>query len=405
MPNKRIAAERSPPNLLTLVCVAGLGGITMNMFLPSLPSMAKYFSAPAAVMQLTISVYLAASAVLQLVIGPLSDRFGRRNVMLNCLVFFLLGTLICIAANSVELLILGRIIQASSVAGMVLSRAIVRDLYKPEEAASMIAYVTMGMAIGPMIAPVIGGMLDELYGWQASFMLMLALGIIVLIIAYIDMGETNKTEYTSFRDQFRQYPELFRSRRFWGYVVTAAFSSGAFFALLGGGPFVATEVLHLTPTRYGLYFGCVAIGYILGNFASGRMSARLGLLKMIFIGSLTVMFGLLICIGLLNLGFTHPAAVFGPMFFVGFGNGMVLPNTSAGIVSVRPKLAGTASGLGGSLQIGGGAIISALAGTLVSAHGTASVLFIVMLVSALLAVCSALYVGYVDYLIKTGKSA
>lgn len=405
MPNERITAEKSPPSLLTLVCIAGLGAVSMNMFLPSLPSMAKYFSAPAAVMQLTVSVYLAASAVLQLLIGPLSDRYGRRNVMLVCLVVFLIGTLVCMVATNVEMMILGRIIQASSVSGMVLSRAIVRDLYKPDEAASMIAYVTMGMAIGPMIAPMIGGVLDEHYGWQANFMLMLAMGIIVLVMTYIDLGETNKSEFNSLRDQFRQYPELFKSRRFWGYVATAAFSSGTFFAFLGGGPFVATDVLHLSPTQYGLYFGFVAVGYIIGNFISGKLSSSWGLLKMMFIGSIIVVFGLLICIGLLSLGFIHPAAVFGPVFFVGLGNGMVLPNTNAGIVSVRPNLAGTASGLGGSLQIGGGALISALAGTLVSIHGTASILFIVMLVSALLAVCAALYVRYVDHLIETGKSA
>ena len=97
MPNDRITAEKSPPSLLTLVCIAGLGAVSMNMFLPSLPSMAKYFSAPAAVMQLTVSVYLAASAVLQLVIGPLSDRYGRRSVMLICLVIFIIGTLVCMA--------------------------------------------------------------------------------------------------------------------------------------------------------------------------------------------------------------------------------------------------------------------------------------------------------------------
>lgn len=405
MPNDRITAEKSPPSLLTLVCIAGLGAVSMNMFLPSLPSMAKYFSTPAAVMQLTVSVYLAASAILQLAIGPLSDRYGRRNIMLICLVIFLVGTLVCMVATNVELMILGRVIQASSVAGMVLSRAIVRDLYEPAQAASMIAYVTMGMAIGPMIAPIIGGVLDEYYGWQANFMLMLALGIIVLVMTYIDLGETNKSEFTSFREQFRQYPELLKSRRFWGYVATAAFSSGTFFAFLGGGPFVATDVLHLSPTQYGLYFGFVSIGYILGSFVTGKLSSRLGLLKMIIAGSFIVVFGLLICITLLSYGFTQPLAVFGPVFFVGFGNGMVLPNTNAGIVSVRPKLAGTAAGLGGSLQIGGGALISALAGTLVAAHGTATVLFIVMLVSAVLAVCSALYVVYVDHLIQTGKSS
>lgn len=404
MSNTKTTAEKSPPGLLTLVCIAALGAVSMNMFLPSLPSMAKYFSAPSAVMQLTVSVYLAASAVFQLIVGPMSDRYGRRIVMLVCVVVFLLGTLVCMVAANVEIMILGRIIQATSVGGIVLSRAIIRDLYEPSQAASMIAYVTMGMAIGPMVSPVFGGVIDEYLGWQANFVLMFIMGIGVLALTYFDLGETNKSEFTSFREQIKQYPELFRSRRFWGYTATAAFCSGTFFAFLGGGPFIATDVLHLSPTQYGFYFAIVPIGYILGNFISGRLSTTWGISRMITIGTLVIVFGLLICIGLLSLGIIHPLAVFGPMFFVGCGNGMTLPNSNAGIVSVRPKLAGTASGLGGSLQIGGGAFISVIAGTLVAAQGSTIILFIVMLVSALLAVCSVLYVIYVDHLIAIGKS-
>lgn len=404
MSNAPLTAERSPPHLMTLVCIAGLGAISMNMFLPSLPSMAKYFATSPAVMQLTVSVYLAASAVLQLILGPLSDRYGRRKIMLISLVIFLGGTLVCMVATSIEVMIFGRIIQAVSVAGMVLGRAVIRDLYEPARAASMIGYVTMGVAVGPMIAPIFGGIIDEYYGWQANFVLMLGMGISVLLMAYHDMGETNKSEFASFREQFRQYPELFRSRRFWGYTATAAFGSGSFFAFLGGGPFVATDVLHLSPTEYGLYFAIVSIGYVMGNFISGKLSSEWGIRKMIVSGTLILVLGLVACIALLSMGFINPAVIFGSMFFVGCGNGMILPNTNAGIVSVRPKLAGTASGLGGSLQIGGGALLSAIAGTMVAAHGTATILFSVMLVSAVLAVCSALYVIYVDYLISVGKS-
>jgi len=166
MAKTRFLDRTTPPHIITLVAGAALGALSMNMFLPSLPRMAIYFSTPAAVMQLTVSVYLVATAVLQLLIGPLSDRFGRRPVLLVGIVVFMLGTLICMYSTQVEILILGRIIQAFSVAGLVLSRAIVRDLVSADKAASMIGYVTMGMAIGPMIAPTIGGILDETFGWQ-----------------------------------------------------------------------------------------------------------------------------------------------------------------------------------------------------------------------------------------------
>jgi len=153
----------------------------MNMFLPSLPGMANFFGVPDALMQLSLSVYLAASAVLQFIIGPLSDRYGRRPVILICAAIFVVGTLVCYLATQFETLLFGRILQAMAVVGMVLSRAIVRDMFEPAQAASVLGYVTMGMAVGPMIAPALGGFLDEMFNWQASFAAMLLMGVFVFI--------------------------------------------------------------------------------------------------------------------------------------------------------------------------------------------------------------------------------
>lgn len=400
MSKNRFFNRHTPPHIFTLICIAGLGGVSMNMFLPSLPSMSNFFSTPSSVMQLSVSVYLASSAVLQLLIGPLSDRYGRRPVMLACFLIYLVGTLVCIFSTQVEFLILGRIIQSAAVVGQVLSRAIVRDLHEPKQAASMIGYVTMGLALGPMVAPAIGGVLDDLYGWQANFICMFFLGIFVLFIVYVNLGETNSGEHNSLRKQFRQYPILLKSRRFWGYTLTAAFSIGTFFAFLGGAPFLATNSFHLSPTEYGFYFMIISAGYVMGNFVSGKFSASVGINKMIISGAIIATLGLLLGIGLIESGFQHPLAMFGPIVFLGIGNGITLPSANAGLVSVRPEISGTASGLGGCLQIGGGAVLSAAAGMLVASFNAPATLLVFMAGCSVLSIFTAIYVIYIDQLNK-----
>jgi MFS transporter, DHA1 family, multidrug resistance protein len=383
------------PHIATLVIAASVGPLAMNVFLPSLPGMARDLETDYALVQLTVSLYLAATALLQLVIGPASDRFGRRPTMLICFMIFLVGSLAAIFAPTIEFLLAARFLQAFSAAGLVLSRAIVRDTVGPDGAASKIGYVTMGMSVVPMIGPAIGGLLDETFGWQSTFVLIFVSGCIAFAIVYFNLNETNHRRTTSMVEQFRAYPDLFRSRRFWGYSLTAAFTSGAFFAFLGGGPFVATEILNLRPAEYGLYFGLLSGGYMIGNFMSGRYSRRVGINAMMMIGSLTSMSGIILCVILFGAGLMHPLALFLPISFVGLGNGMTLPNANAGLVSVRPHLAGSASGLGGALQIGGGAALSVIAGALLSPTSGPWPLIWVMLACTLAGVAATLYVIWV----------
>lgn len=386
----------NPPHIVTLVMAAAIGPLAMNVFLPSLPGMARFFASDYAVVQLAVSLYLAATAILQLFIGPASDRFGRRPVMLVCFVIFLIGTVAAVYAPTVEALLACRILQAFSSAGMVISRAVVRDTVETAEAASKIGYITMGMSLVPMVGPVIGGFLDELYGWQSSFLLTFVFGLVAFAIVYFNLNETNRNISPSFAAQFRAYPELLKSRRFWGYTLTAAFTSGAFFAFIGGGPFIATEMLKLTPSQYGFYFGIISIGYMLGNFISGRFSRRVGINRMMLTGNIIAALGMVLAIALFGAGFYHPLSLFGPAFFTGVGNGVTLPNANAGIVSVRLHLAGSASGLGGAMQIGGGAALSVVAGTLLTVHSGPFPLLWIMLLSSAAAAVSTLYVIRVD---------
>jgi MFS transporter, DHA1 family, multidrug resistance protein len=230
----------TPPHIATLVLLSGLAAMSMNIFLPSLPGMAAWFDAPYRTVQLSVSLYLVFSAGLQLVVGPLADRYGRRQIILAALGLFLLCTVGTIIAPNIETFLAFRTAQAVIATGFVLSRAVVRDMVPEAQAASMIGYVTMGMSLVPMVSPAIGGILDEAFGWQANFVLLLVLGVAVTWLVWADLGETAPKGAGSLMAQVRMYPAVLRSRRFWGYAVAAAAGSGAFFAFLGGAPYVGT---------------------------------------------------------------------------------------------------------------------------------------------------------------------
>jgi MFS transporter, DHA1 family, multidrug resistance protein len=260
------------------------------------------------------------------------------------------------------------------------------------QAASMIGYVTMGMSVVPMVGPVIGGFLDEVIGWKANFGLLLALGALTFGLCWADLGETAVLRRVSLGDQVRQYPQLLKSQRFWGYVLCAAFGSGSFFAYLGGAPFVGTQVFGLSSSGVGTLFALTAVGYAGGNFIAGRYSVRAGMNRMVLWGSLLTAAGLGVLAVLTLLGVHSPYVFFGFTFFIGFGNGMTLPNANAGMLSIKPELAGTASGLGGAITIGGGALLAALAGALLGPGSDELPLVVLMLASAMASLLSILWV-------------
>ncbi|MFW5678274.1 MAG: multidrug effflux MFS transporter [Rhodosalinus sp.] len=364
LPQVRLLDKTSPPHIATLILLSGLQAMAMNIFLPSLPSMGAHFGTTAAIMGLSVGAYLATSAVIQVLIGPVADNIGRRPVILGSLVVFCLGTLGCIYAPNLTVFMLCRMVQAVAVVGMVMGRAVVRDMVPMEEAGSRIAYVTMGMAVVPMLAPALGGVLDQSLGWQANFWLLLLAGLALFALAWMDLGETGTQRGITMMQQFREYPELLRSQRFWGYCMAGAFAGGSFFSYLGGAPFVGSEIYALEPARLGIYFGAPAVGYLLGNYLSGRLSTRLGINRLVLTGTILITAAMLTSLILTLAGLDSAESFFGLITVVGLGNGLAIPTATAGMLSVRPHLAGTASGFGGAVMIGGGAALSALAGLL-----------------------------------------
>ena len=388
----RFLDRATPPHIITLILLAGVAGLAMNVFLPSLPNMALHFETEYWVLQMSVAAYFAMNAVLQILIGPVSDNLGRRPVVLWGLLLFTVASIGCIYASNATVFLMFRMCQAIIVTAMVLSRAIIRDVVSADKAASLIGYVTMGMAVVPMLGPMLGGLLDETFGWQASFWLMALSGFGMFVLCYFDQGETKRATGETLRQQFGHYPELFSSPRFWGYSIASGLTSGAFFAYLGGAPYVGTEIFKLSPAILGFYFGAPALGYFIGNFLSGRYSMRIGINNMVLYGTIIATIATVASLLVFSIGQGSPVSFFGFMTIVGIGNGLTIPNATSGMLSVRPHLAGTASGLGGAIMIGFGAILSALAGIILTGSDTALPVLWLMVASTLSGLISAIYV-------------
>lgn len=389
-------AATSPPGMFTLVLVTGLSVLSLNMFLPSLLNIANDFQTDYALVSFSVTGYLAATAALQLIMGPLSDRFGRRPVMLFGLVIFVLASLGCMLSSNIGVFLFFRVMQGAISSAWVVSLAIIRDISPERETASRIGYVSMAMAIAPMLGPIFGGLLDELFGWRSNFLVFAVLGTVVFSICWFDLGETNRSPSETIVRQFKAYPELFRSRRFWGYTLCIMFSTGAFYVFLAGVPLVAETFLALSPTRLGFYMGTITAGFTLGCYLSGRYTMRYQLTSMMITGRVVACVGLMAGLALFFGGFVHVASLFGATVFVGLGNGLTMPSANAGALSVRPRLAGSASGLKGALTVGGGAVLSSITGIILTKQHGAYQLLGLMLFCALMGLIAALYVRHID---------
>ncbi|GLQ34631.1 Bcr/CflA family drug resistance efflux transporter [Amylibacter marinus] len=369
----------SPPHILTLTVMSAASAIPMNIFVASLPAMAVAFNVSYAVMALSISLYLATAGVVQVIVGPLSDRFGRRPVTLWALGIFLLATLGATFAPDYYSFMVFRIIQAAAITLTVIARATIRDMVTREKAASMIGYVTMGMSVAPMLAPAIGGYIEGAFGWRANFIALFGTGILTFVLIYFDQGETNLYKSSSFAQQFKTYPNLLKSKRFWGYVFSGALGIGMFFSYLSSAPIIGERVYGLSPQQVGLYLAITPLGYFVGNGISGRHAVTWGIPRMLLLGSILGLLGMVAGLISIQLAPNSPLAFFAFTASIGLCNGMILPSANAGLLDVRPELAGSAAGLGGALMTLTGAFLGAMATLYVdTAHSAAPMILFVL---------------------------
>ena len=383
-------AATSAPRFYTLALLTGLSVLSLNMFLPSLSNIAKEFNSDYSTVSFSIAGYLGVTAILQLIIGPLSDRFGRRPVVLYGLVIFILASLGCMLASNIWVFLISRVMQGAIISGGVLSYAIIRDAANEREAASQMGYVSMAMAAAPMLGPMVGGVLDELFGWRSSFLFFTVAGLMVLALCWIDLGETNNNPSETFAKQFEDYPKLFRSRGYWGYSLCISFSVGAFYIFITGIPLVAETFLSLSPSALGFYIGTITAGFALGSYLSGRYSKRYQLTTMMLAGRIAACLGLVVGLIFFLVGFLNVFTLFGATIFVGLGNGLTSPTASAGALSVYPRLAGSASGLTGALTVGVGAILTSIAAAVLTEDGGPYQLLGMMLLCSVVGLLAAL---------------
>jgi MFS transporter, DHA1 family, multidrug resistance protein len=362
--------EARRPPFLILVLVSAIGPLALNIFMPSMPGLQATFGVSYGTVQLTLTLFLIGLAVCQLFYGPLSDRYGRRPLLLAGLILFVLASIACAFALSIEMLIAARLVQAiGGASGIVLSRAIVRDLYQGEKAASVLGYITMAWVLAPMIAPVIGGYLDQLAGFRSTFVLLAIVGALTLAGAWFTLHETNVNRRANgpvWRSA--HYGRIFAAWQFRGYATSLTFASAVFFTFLACAPFLTVNIMGHSAMEYGLWFVLVSVGYMIGNFLSGRYSEQVGNDNMVLAGNTLTFIGAALCLILGLFGFLTPAALFSPMLLCALGNGLTIPNGTIRAISIDPMLVGTAAGLLGFLQMGVSAVVSQAVGSLQDQH-------------------------------------
>jgi len=350
-----VAGERSRLLPVLLTAIVGLGALSIDMFLPSLPAMTAAFDSDAATAQLTVTLFLAGIAASQLLWGPLSDRLGRRRVLLAGLGVYAVAGTACAFAPTMGTLIAARVVQALGAgSGPVIARAIVRDLYEPERAARVLAAMGTAQALTPILAPIIGGGAHVLAGWRAVFVVLGAFGGAFLLTAWRIVPETNV--YAGARAAGGRLAALWRHPRYPAYVAAAALMFGGQFAFITGSSFALITMLGVSPTVYGVCFGAVAAGLMAGNFVSVRLGPRLGIDTMIRGGTLIGAGAGLLMAALAWVGVASVATIVAPMFGYAFGLGWVLPNAMAGAIGPFPRMAGLAAAGAGFVQLTGSAL-------------------------------------------------
>lgn len=348
--------------------LTAIGPLTTDMYLPSLPSIALLLDATTAEAQLTISSYLIGFAVGQIIYGPFSDRHGRKPVLLSALALYCAASLVCALATSIHMLIAARAVQAlGGSGGIVLSRAMVRDLYSGRRAGRELSVIGAVMALAPVVAPVVGGVLQAGFGWRSIFFTLIAAGLAGAAIVWTLLPETlaqRAPEPVSAASIVRSYGVVARNRAYLAYMGLASGSFAGLFAWISGSSFVLQELYGLGPFAFGLAFAVGSLGYMVGSILSARLARVLDLDAILGWGCLANAAGGLAMMAAVALGTSSTAWLVVPMAVYLAGMGMVLPQSIVGAMAPFPDRAGAASSLFGFVQQTVSAVFGALIGVL-----------------------------------------
>ncbi len=366
-PAGRGRADTVEVAVIVTLCVA-LGPLATDLYLPSLPAIGRAFESSVAETQLTLSVFLIGFAVCQLVYGPLADRFGRRPVMLTGMAIFLAASVFCAFAWSLEVLLVGRLLQALGIcAGPVLGRAVVRDAWGADRSARILAYTGSAMAIAPAVGPIIGGVLEQNFGWRASFAALTVFSLALLLFVLLRLPETNKTPDPYALRPLRiagNFAILLRHRSYLGYALVTALGYAGLFAFISGSSFLLIDALGVSPQNFGFCFAVVIVGYVVGSFACGRLSERFGAERLISTGIAVVLLAAALGMFFSLAGILSLWSVIGATTLYFLGAGFLLPNAVAGALRHYPHMAGSASSLMGFIQMSIAALLGVAVGLL-----------------------------------------
>ena len=338
-----------PAMTLLLGALIAIAPLAMDIYLASMPSMTRALATSPEQVQLTLSVYMYGWGIAQLVVGPLSDRFGRRAALITGLAVFVAASVACALSRNIEMLIAARFVQAAAMASVaVVPRAVVRDLYSGHHAAHMLSLMGVVLGIAPIVAPILGSHLHVWFGWQANFVFVATYGAIALACVVAGLPETLKLRDASATDPrviVANYRRLLRSRQFVGYMLVAAFATAGLFAFLAGSAFVFVAVMGKSEQGFGFLFGSVMLGNITGATIGSRLVTRLGIDRMI--GSATwLMLAAGVAMGALAWAqVVHPLAVVVPMFLFMVAFMTTMPQATAGALTPFPGAAGSAASL------------------------------------------------------------
>lgn len=342
--------------------------LSTDLFLASLPGIRAYFDVTVSQAQLTLSVFLAGFAIAQLIYGPLSDRFGRRPVLIAGVTIYVAATVVCVSAQSMDALITARFFQAvGACSGAVIGRAIIRDAYGATGSARMLGYITAGTAATPVFGPMIGSLLTVAFGWRANFVLLAIVSAALLAAATLRLPESNPERdphATDPRHLIANYAAILRNRRFMGYALCVAFSYAAIFSYISGASFVLIDVLGVPPQYFGFLFGGAVVCYIASNILIGKLVQRTGVDRLIGIGTALAATGGTVMAALAYTGVQSVAAVILPMMLVLSATGFTLPGSTAGAIGPFTRMAGAASSVVGFAQMAIGAFAGFMVGRL-----------------------------------------
>jgi len=375
--------------LLTLTMSSSLGMVASTIYVPSIPAIAVAFETPISRVQLTFVGYLLAFAASMLVLGPLSDRCGRRRTIICGLFLSALSSIACAASPTIEFLIAARVVQGiGACAGLVVGRAITRELWGREAAAQVIAGRAIAATLMQAFAPVLGGYLQDWVGWRANFAVVAILAVVAMLLVFrvVPGDRAADSPRLPIRGIMANYQTLIGTRRFLSYAFTAAGSHAGFHIFAAGAPAVFIVGLGIRPEDYGYYASLPPLGFLLGSFLSNRLTLRLGINGLITIGSAVLIPAGLSMVMLALLGIPSPYAVIGPMILVCCASGLITPNATAGTLGVNAGIVGTASGLGSLMQMTGAA--SATAALSLGPSGSQLMLASIIALAGLLAVIS-----------------